>query len=53
MIMIVLVMIEKMFEENFRQRKKIAVAFITDNADPSEPLRGLITPWDILANNDY
>ncbi len=45
--------IEKMFEENFRQRKKIAVAFITDNADPSEPLRGLITPWDILANNDY
>lgn len=43
--------VEDIFQRNFSQRKRIGVAFITANGRPNEPLQGLITPWDILANN--
>ncbi len=45
--------IEDIFQKNFNQKKRIGVAFVTNNGRPDEPLQGLITPWDILANNDY
>ncbi len=45
--------IEDLFEQSFGKKKKIAVAFVTNNGRPDEPLQGIITPWDILANNDY
>lgn len=44
--------LEKMFEKSHSEHKKVSLAFVTDNGDPNEQLRGLITPWDILANND-
>lgn len=43
--------VEDIFQRNFNQRERIGVAFITNNGRPDEQLQGLITPWDILANN--
>ncbi len=45
--------IEDIFQKNFNQKKRIGVAFVTVNGRADEALQGLITPWDILANNDY
>ena len=42
--------LEKEFESSFKKGRRIGITFITTNGKPTEPLQGIITPWDIVAN---
>lgn len=35
------------FQGNFRERKRLGALFLTEKGDPTEPLCGLITAWDV------
>lgn len=37
-----------LFERRRAGEKRLAAVFVTRSGDPSEPLLGMITPWDIL-----
>ena len=40
--------LQDVFEEQYRKGRRISSAFLTENGKQSEPLIGMITPWDIL-----
>lgn len=40
--------LEEIFEKSIKSGKRIRLAFLTQNGKPSEPLQGIITPWDII-----
>ena len=40
--------IEEMFERYFKNNKRLAAIFITNTGKNTEPILGMITPWDIL-----
>lgn len=42
-----LIEIEEMFQKGFKDNKRLAVVFITENGKQSEKLLGLITVWDL------
>lgn len=42
--------IEDMFEDAFRKDERIGMIFLTENGKEQEKLRGIITPWDVLAS---
>lgn len=42
-----LVEIETLFQEGLRERKRIAVVYITENGKRDEKLLGMITAWDV------
>lgn len=42
--------IEDMFEAAFQKNQRIGMIFLTENGNENERLRGIITPWDVLAN---
>lgn len=42
--------IEDMFNNEFKCHKRIAAIYITETGKQSEPLLGMITPWDVLGN---
>lgn len=41
--------IEDMFEESFRKNERIGMIFLTESGKENEKLRGIITPWDVIA----
>lgn len=40
--------LQDVFEAQYRKGRRISSAFLTKTGKPSEPLIGMITPWDIL-----
>ncbi len=40
--------LEEIFEKSIKKGKKIRLAFLTVNGKETEPLQGIITPWDII-----
>lgn len=40
--------LEEIFEKSIRSGRRIRLVFLTQNGKPTEPLRGIITPWDII-----
>lgn len=43
--------LQQRFKEEFEKGKRIGMLFITQNGKNGEGILGIITPWDILANN--
>lgn len=43
--------IEELFHYNIRNHKLLTVVYITKNGRQDEPILGMITPWDLLAEN--
>lgn len=39
---------KQLFEETMQDTERIGMIFLTENGLPSEKLRGILTPWDIL-----
>lgn len=46
-----LVDIEALFQKRLKERKRIAVVFITQNGNANEKLLGMITAWDIAGKD--
>ena len=44
--------LEKEVQKYFSQNKRVGIAFLTANGRESEPIQGLITPWDIISGVD-
>ena len=43
--------VEDIFEDNYKKRHLISVAYITQNGKASESILGMLTPWDLLVDN--
>ncbi len=43
--------VEEIFRKNLKQRKRVAVVFITETGKPTEKVLGLITAWDIAGKD--
>jgi hypothetical protein len=39
-----------LFEKALKKMERIGMIFLTQNGKPTEKLLGILTPWDILAN---
>lgn len=44
--------INKLFNDAFKDRKRLAVIYITQNGSPTEKLLGMVTAWDILGKDN-
>jgi predicted transcriptional regulator len=44
--------IEDIFEIAFRKNERIGMIFLTEKGSENEKLRGIITPWDLIAKDE-
>ena len=44
--------LEKEIQKYFSKNKRVGIAFLTVNGRESEPIQGIITPWDIISAVD-
>ena len=42
--------VRKQFEEDHTRNRRLAAVFITEDGRPSQPLLGMITPWDVMGD---
>jgi len=42
--------VEDIFQDNYKHRQLISVAYITQNGRTNESILGMLTPWDLLMN---
>lgn len=43
--------LEEIFDNFYRQKKRVGLVFLTQNGKETEPLQGLLTPWDVISAN--
>ena len=42
--------VRRQFEEDHTRNRRLAAVFITEDGRPSQPLLGMLTPWDVLGD---
>jgi len=47
-----LVDVQEIFQNSFKERKRLMVVYITENGKQTEKLLGMITPWDMFGSKN-